>query len=145
MESVSIPATLDSLQSLGHYVLEAAERAGLDRTRAYHLRLAVDEVATNIITHGAQPGTPSAEINITIDLADEALTIALEDSGPEYHPLRQPEPEGLDRPLAERSVGGLGIYLALRVVDRFAYERVNGRNRNIFTMVRPSSLSEHDR
>ena len=137
MESVSIPATLDSLQSLGRYVLEAAERAGLDRSRAYHLRLAVDEVATNIITHGAPPGTPGAEITITIHLADDALTITLEDSGPEYDPLREPEPEGLDRPLAERSVGGLGIFLARRVVDRFTYERVNGRNRNIFTMVRP--------
>jgi anti-sigma regulatory factor (Ser/Thr protein kinase) len=140
MESVSIPATLDSLPAIGQHVGAAAERAGLDRSRAYRLRLAVDEIATNIILHG-QPDPAAAAIDLTIDLAPDALTIALEDSGPEYDPRRQPAPEGLDRPLAERSAGGLGVYLALRAVDRFAYQRINGRNRNIFTMARSSSPS----
>jgi serine/threonine-protein kinase RsbW len=139
MKAVTVPASLDSLQSIGRYVLDAAERAGLDRLRAYRLRLAVDELATNIITHGADLGAPSAVIALSAQLADDALTIALEDSGPAYDPLQAPRPDQLDRPLEERAVGGLGVYLAVRSVDRFEYERIDGRNRHILTMARPSS------
>jgi serine/threonine-protein kinase RsbW len=139
MDPVTVPATLDSLQWIGRYVLEAAARAGLDRSRADRLRLAVDEVATNIITHGAELGTASPTIGLSARLADDALTIALEDSGPAYDPMQLPKPEGLDRPLEERQLGGLGVYLAVSAVDRFEYERVDGRNRNVFSMVRPAA------
>jgi len=136
MQSVTVPATLESLQSIGRYVLEAAERAGLDRSRAYRLRLAVDEIATNIITHGGEVGAASPAIDVSSRLIDAALVIALEDTGPAYDPLAAPPPQGLDRPLAERAIGGLGVYLAVRAVDRFEYERVGDRNRHVFTMNR---------
>ena len=141
MEAVTVPASLESLQSIGRYVLDAAERAGLDRRRAYRLRLAVDELATNINTHGVELGAPSAVIGVSARLADDALTIALEDSGPAYDPLQAPQPDRLDRPLEERGIGGLGVYLAVRSVDRFEYERVDGRNRHILTMALPSSTA----
>ncbi len=136
MASVTVPATLESLQSIGRHVLEEAERAGLDKSRAYRLRLAVDEVATNIITHGGDIGIASPTIDLTIGVGDDELTVVLEDTGPAYDPLAAPKPEGLDRPLAQRAIGGLGVYLAIRAVDRFTYERVGGRNRNVFTMHR---------
>jgi anti-sigma regulatory factor (Ser/Thr protein kinase) len=141
MEAVTLPASLDSLQSIGRYVLDAAERAGLDRLRAYRLRLAVDELATNIITHGSELGSASPVIGLSARVADDALTIALEDSGPAYDPLQAPRPDHLDRPLEQRTIGGLGVYLAVRSVDRFEYERIDGRNRHLLTMARPSSPS----
>ncbi|HXV96967.1 MAG TPA: ATP-binding protein, partial [Anaerolineae bacterium] len=52
MEALTVPGTLDSLSVIGKYVLTAAATAGLDKKVSYRLRLAVDEIATNIITHG---------------------------------------------------------------------------------------------
>ena len=49
---LSVPAKLESLSKVGEYVLKAAEAANLDKKAAYHLRLAVDEMATNAIVHG---------------------------------------------------------------------------------------------
>jgi anti-sigma regulatory factor (Ser/Thr protein kinase) len=44
--------------------------------------------------------------------------------------------------LAERPIGGLGIFLAMENVDRFDYEFVGGRNRNIFFVKRPAAPPE---
>jgi anti-sigma regulatory factor (Ser/Thr protein kinase) len=48
-----------------------------------------------------------------------------------------PDEDELNLPLEERSIGGLGIFLVLKGVDTFRYERINEHNRNIFVMNRP--------
>jgi serine/threonine-protein kinase RsbW len=35
--------------------------------------------------------------------------------------------------MEQRPIGGLGVFLAIRGVDQFQYERVGDRNRSIFT------------
>jgi anti-sigma regulatory factor (Ser/Thr protein kinase) len=46
-------------------------------------------------------------------------------------------PEQIDLPLAERPIGGLGVFLAMENVDEFRHEYVDDRNRNILVMRRP--------
>lgn len=52
MERRYFPGTVDSLDSLREYVGELAERAGLPKKKVYNLKLAIDEIATNIILYG---------------------------------------------------------------------------------------------
>lgn len=138
MDELRVRAKLDVLSSIGAFVLKAAENAGLDRRAAYRLRLAVDEMATNVIVHG-QPLEHSGddEIRLTSDMDDERLTITLEDRGPEFNPLDHEGPDGdIDKPMEQRPIGGLGVFLAIRGVDSFEYERVNDRNRSTFIVKR---------
>ena len=41
-----------------------------------------------------------------------------------------PTADELEKPLSDREIGGLGVFLALQGVDRFDYQRDNGVNRN---------------
>jgi anti-sigma regulatory factor (Ser/Thr protein kinase) len=136
MKSLTVPGKLDSLQQIAAFVLQAARQAQLDRRRAYFLRLAVDEIATNIILHGYQDQSGTGTLHVDADLNERYLTIYLEDTGVNYDPA-QALPQSLPkcRP-QERSPGGLGIYLALYGVDEFRYQRVAGRNRSIFRVER---------
>ncbi|MFP4438716.1 MAG: ATP-binding protein [Chloroflexaceae bacterium] len=137
MEPLTVPGTLDSLSLIGQYVTEAAQAAGLEKKAAYRLRLAVDEIATNVATYGyAEAGiTGTIVVNATID--DETLTITLEDTAAPFDPLQHDTDNlGLDLPLDERRIGGLGVFLALNGVDQFYYQHVNDRNRNVFVMKR---------
>ncbi|BDV42173.1 hypothetical protein GURASL_10960 [Geotalea uraniireducens] len=144
METLIVPDTLDSLAKIGDYVKRAAAAAGLDSKAAYNLRLAVDEFATNIILHGYQEAGLSGEVVIRGEMADNALTIIIEDTGAAFDPrsLKLPEAEELARPIEEREPGGLGIFLALNGVDDFNYERDGDRNRNIFVMRRKGAGAE---
>jgi anti-sigma regulatory factor (Ser/Thr protein kinase) len=61
MSTLQVPATLDSLAPLAAAVLTAARAAGLGRQAAYRLRLAVDELAANVITYGYAGVAPRAD------------------------------------------------------------------------------------
>jgi len=138
MESLKLPGTLDSLGAITQYVMEAAKTAGLEKKAAYKLRLAVDEIATNIITHGYEEAGLTGDILCQAEIKPERLTIILEDWGTPYDPTQNPDPEITDLPLEDRPMGGLGVYLALDGVDEFHYEWVNNRNRNIFVVYPPT-------
>jgi anti-sigma regulatory factor (Ser/Thr protein kinase) len=136
MNSVTVPATLDSLGAIAEYVLAAAASAGLDRRASYRLRLAVDEIVTNIIVHGYGDVELSGTLELRADFDERALTVSIEDSGLPYDPRLTPVPD-TSLPLEERPIGGLGVYLALKSVDEFLYERVGDRNRSTFKMHLP--------
>src|SRR5271169_6163051 len=114
LEKLSLPAELDSLAELRRYVKEAAGGAGIDEARAYRLQLAVDEIATNIILYGYKDIGAPAVISIGGEMRDDALVITLEDHAQAFDPrtVRMPEAKDLAKPLEERAIGGLGIFLA---------------------------------
>jgi anti-sigma regulatory factor (Ser/Thr protein kinase) len=141
MEALTVPGTLDSLTAIGHYVLAVAAAAGLDKKASYRLRLAVDEVATNIITHGYDEAGYEGALDVRADLDEATLTISLEDTGQAYDPAQALAPQDLNAPLDQRQEGGLGLYLTLRGVDKFRYERVGERNRHTFVVYRPNQSS----
>jgi len=135
METLVLPASLDSLEVIRKHVQKAAADAGLEKKDSYRLLLAVDEVATNIITHGYLEAGVDGRLEVKVEADGGHLTIALGDTGPAFDPTKVPEPD-VNQPVEERKVGGMGLYLAIRNVDQFRYQRVGDQNKNIFIMKR---------
>jgi serine/threonine-protein kinase RsbW len=139
MNTLTVPGTLDSLATIRNYVYEMGQKAGLDRKALNRLKLAVDEIATNIVTYGYEEAGLKGEIVISARLRPSMLTIQLEDSSQEYNPFGKKDPDHLNKPIDERPIGGLGVFLAMHSVDEFRYEHVNGRNLHTFKVKVPSS------
>ena len=141
MAELRTGATLDVLGAIGAFVMDAARDAGLSSRAANRLRLAVDELATNVIVHG-KPLEHSGddEIRLVADIDEERLTITMEDRGPEFDPRAHAIPiDHLTKPLEERPIGGLGVFLAVRSVDGFDYARVGDVNRSTFVVKRAAA------
>ena len=138
MQPLIVPGKLDSLEKIGAYIMLAAKNAGLEKARTYKLRLAVDEIATNIINYGYQRAGIEGVISIEADLDEHALTITLDDAAGPFDPTLRPPPppEYFTQPLEEREIGGWGVYLAIQSVDQFHYHRLQDHNHNIFIMYR---------
>jgi len=136
VEARTLAGTLESLDALRDYVRQAASEAGLDAKSTYRLVLAVDEVATNVITHGYQEADLKGDITIRAQITDDNLTVTLEDQGEPFDPRGRADPTDLDAPLEDRAIGGLGIYLTVQGVDHFDYAWVDGHNHNIFVVRR---------
>ncbi|MBW4481322.1 MAG: ATP-binding protein [Tildeniella torsiva UHER 1998/13D] len=136
MEQLTVPGELASLKLIAEFVLAEASKVGLDKKASYRLRLAIDEIATNIILYGFHESAQKGDLHLSATTDNSKLEIAIEDSAIPFDPInaRQVEATELERPLEERQVGGLGVYLAIQGVDQFRYERVSDRNRNIFVM-----------
>lgn len=136
MQPLKLPGTTESLKSIRDFVAQAATEAGLDKKAAYKLKLAVDEIAANAIEHGYRESGVEGPLMVSAVIDDDCFRIILEDEGAAYDPRTKEPPEDLDLLLHERQVGGLGIHLMNQGVDAFEWERVDGRNRNIFIMNR---------
>jgi serine/threonine-protein kinase RsbW len=133
---LTLPGKLDSLAALADYVQQAANLAGLGYKATYRLRLAVDEIATNIIIHGYTEVRQSGTLILSAYWNEAHLAVVLEDRGIYYDPSQAAPPEMLNYPLEERPLGGLGIYLTLWGVDEFYYKRLDNRNRSTFIVKR---------
>ena len=139
-----VSGNLDNLSAIADCVIKVAKEASLDKKTTYKLRLAVDEIATNIIIHGYQEAGKSGDIAITTKLESDKSSIFLEDTGTIFDPTQQPKPKNLNLPLEKRQIGGLGIYLAIQGVDRFVYERIGDRNRTTFIIYLTPDLCSKD-
>jgi anti-sigma regulatory factor (Ser/Thr protein kinase) len=137
MQELTVPASLKSLSTIGQFIMNVSKSSGLEDASAYRLRLAIDEIATNAIHYGKAGARGPASLTVRVEASQKMLTVTLEDYGSAFDPRTQPAPDGIDKPLEEREVGGLGVFLALRGVDGFDYQRDGERNRNIFMMNRP--------
>jgi len=136
MKALQVPGVRASLEPILEFVQAAAQAAGLERSAAYHLELAVDEIATNIIVHGYEEAGRTGAINLTARWDDTGLTVEIVDTAAPYDPRQRAAPASLEAALDDRPVGGLGVFLALRSVDHFDYVSADGRNRSTFVMKR---------
>ncbi len=132
MENLTVAGTLGSLGAIAKYVMAVAAATGLDKKTSYNLRLAVDEIATNIIIHGYEEAGREGVLDLQAFVDEQTLTISIKDTGVPYDPNQRLTPDDLDQPLEQRKIGGLGVYIAIQGVDKFIYERVGDRNHNIF-------------
>lgn len=126
-----------TLGALRDFVSQAGRSAGLSPRAIYNLKLAIDEIATNIVLYAYPDSTDDDLITVTAHIYPDRLKITLEDTGIEYNPLEHQTKARLDSPLDTRELGGLGIYFALNSVDDFHYVHENHCNHNEFVMYRP--------
>ena len=87
---------------------------------AWQLRVAVDEIVSNIVIH-ASAGAPPA-IDVDFRREGDAVEIAIADDGPAFDPFGRPDPD-VSAPLEAREPGGLGILLVRGLMDDVRYTR----------------------
>ncbi|HEU5158522.1 MAG TPA: anti-sigma regulatory factor [Streptosporangiaceae bacterium] len=119
---------------IADFVGALSRKAELTPRQSYRLRLAVDEIATNVALHGYTGAYGVVDLEGGID--DERVWVRIEDDAPAFDPRTHDPGPRLAAPPARREAGGLGLYLALRNVDAFTYDRVGGRNRNTLVILR---------
>ena len=124
--SVLFKNNLVEIERLGQVVAEFVESHQLPANLTFAVNVALEEILTNIISYGY---TDDKEHDILIRLScNEGAVIAeVEDDGRPFNPLEAAEPD-TSKPLEDRSVGGLGIHLARKLMDGLAYRRQAGKN-----------------
>lgn len=129
---LEVPATVGALGEIASFVLRLAGAAGLDKGAAYRLRLAVDELATNVVMHGYRGG--DGRITVRGRSGPDGVQIVIEDTAPPFDPVEGRLPPAHGVPPEDRRIGGLGIHLALTSVDEFGYAHRDGRNISTLTV-----------
>jgi sigma-B regulation protein RsbU (phosphoserine phosphatase) len=121
-----------ALAEVVRYVRTVAHLARLPDKQTYRLRLAVEELVANVLTHGKAPDL----VELAGGVDPHRVWLRMVDSAAAFDPTAAAAPTDLDRPLAHRKPGGLGLYLARSMVDEMSYEYVGGRNRTTIVLHR---------
>jgi serine/threonine-protein kinase RsbW len=124
--SVSLRTETAAFARLVCFVEEFARRHTLPGAERSRLMIVLDELFANVVNHGHVAGT-AASIEVALTLKAGELTIDFSDDGPPFDPLIAPVPD-LDRPSADRPIGGLGLHILRSLVDHAQYSRVGERN-----------------
>ncbi|HEX3050443.1 MAG TPA: ATP-binding protein [Aggregatilineaceae bacterium] len=132
-----VDASSDSLRVISHFVHGIAQRLSLSDKVLFDLELAVEEAATNIISH-AYHGLTSArpDIQLLAESLDGFVQVSLTDWGIPLDPANV-RPFDINAPIETRIQGGMGLYFIHTLMDRV--ERINGSevgDPNILTLVK---------
>jgi serine/threonine-protein kinase RsbW len=117
---------LKELERVHTEVEDFLERCAVAGREAYHIRLALDELVTNVICY-AYETEGGRSIDLEVLRLPGAVAMTLADEGKPFNPLMAPEPD-VNAPLEKRRIGGLGIHFVRKTMDELHYERINGRN-----------------
>ncbi len=111
---------IDALEAFG-------EENGIAPEEALRFGLALDELITNIISHGLA-GRGDATISLLIEHDKGVLRAELHDDGLPFDPLTA-DIEHPDGDIDDRKIGGLGVTIVRKIMDRLDYRREDGFNR----------------
>lgn len=123
---LTIPNRLDQIAPLARGTAAFLESHKVDPDATFAVDLALEEMVSNVIKYG-YTDRDSDQICIRLRVGRDEITLVVEDSGPPFNPLELPEPD-LDKPVDQRPIGGLGVFLVRKTVDRMEYERLGNRN-----------------
>jgi anti-sigma regulatory factor (Ser/Thr protein kinase) len=86
------------------------------------LMIAVDEIYSNIVRYS---GASEAQIRLTKE--DDTVRLIFRDNGKPYDPMDAKEPD-VTATVEDRAIGGLGIFMVRKMMDRVEYMYKDGQN-----------------
>lgn len=131
MERLILPASAGSVAALSEFVRRGAVAAGIAESDLAKLDLILEEILMNVARYAYTPETGAVEVAYA-SAGPCKLRVEVTDFGRVFNPL-EADPPDLSRGLADRPMGGLGVFLVKNMVDSIAYRREGDRNILSFT------------
>lgn len=119
---------MESLHDLLSFI--TAGTAGLSRDITDRIDLAAEEALVNVFSHAYGKFAGSVEVHC-LRQDDSSFLLEIRDEGVPFDPLSLKEPDQ-HKPLSERRVGGMGVFLIRKMSDQVQYRREG--NSNILTL-----------
>ena len=130
-KSLLVDNQIDELIRVAVLLEELGEEWGLPVQLVISLNLVLEEALTNIILYGFDDGSRHS-IEVNFKKTGDELSISVVDDGHAYDPTLKADPD-ITLSVEDRPVGGLGIFLIKKIMDKVEYQRKENRNYLILT------------
>ena len=124
--SFKLKIDLTELTTLFRQLQAFGRSANLSEGSIIKLNICLDELFTNIVSHGYGDNLDSSII-FTLTLIDNELTVKIEDEGIPFNPLTVKKPSMVED-LNIIQIGGFGVYIVKELMDDISYRRYRGKN-----------------
>lgn len=133
--SLQVPASMDHWDEAMDFIAAQAEASLGNQSAIYRLRLACEEILSNVIRETSDDQLSGRDITLWISsfalhaASPPTFAIRIEDNGPHYDPeLGEERHVNVDLPISDRKPGGLGLFLVQKSVDVAEYHYFDSRN-----------------
>ena len=133
MTKQTFPAKIEALSDILGFVDRMLELYECPMKTQIAICVAIEEVFVNVARYAYDDG--NGDMTLGIDFEEESRTIIFKmtDKGVPFDPLKNPDPD-ITLSAEEREIGGLGIFIAKKTMDKLIYAYENGEN--ILTMIK---------
>ncbi len=127
MKEITLEATIANIATVTAWVEEILEQAGCSMRAQMQIDVTIDELFGNIVHYAYPGGRGDVTVQCDVDPETRVFTLVLKDRGIPFNPLDLPEPD-VTLSAQERSIGGLGVFLARKAMDELTYRYEDGFN-----------------
>ena len=120
--SLQVAPVVDSIPQVCDFLESTLAEYGAPPKAVAQVNIAADEVFSNIARYSG-----AADAAVDCRVTENRAVIRFLDDGRPYDPTSQPEPD-VSLSAEDREIGGLGIFMVRKTMDRVSYEYANGRN-----------------
>ncbi len=124
---ITVPATLEKLEEVNNYIGGILDGLDCPPKARMQIEIAVEEIFVNIASYAYNPVVGNATVRLIVHENPLSVDIQFLDEGVPYNPLLREDPDitlGAD----ERGIGGLGIFMTKKTMDRISYSYDEGKN-----------------
>jgi serine/threonine-protein kinase RsbW len=111
--------SLDELKNIVSFTEEFFAQGQIDDSVRYIVDLCVEELFVNMVTYDTET---NSDILIEMNPGERGVEVIMTDFGVEKFDPRDAATVDVDAPLEQRTPGGLGLYLVLKMVSSIHYE-----------------------
>ena len=126
VEKCRIKNDLSEIRKLADIAERFGKKNGFSDDLINDINLSLEEIVHNTIAYGYEDGLVHL-IDVRISLKERELTLEIVDDAMAFDPLEAPKPD-VDKPVQDRTEGGLGIFLVRSIMDKMEYERRGDKN-----------------
>jgi len=127
MEQIIVEATVENLERVTDFIIESLEERNCKPKIIMQMELVIEELFVNVAHYAYTPNKGICTVQKEIEDNPRAISITFIDSGMPYNPLEHDDPD-TSLGVEEREIGGLGIFLVKKNVDKISYEHKDGQN-----------------
>ena len=127
MKELTLEAKVANLQQVLDFVDENLTSMRCPMKILMQIDVAVEEIFVNVASYAYTPNTGSVTIRMDLQEKPRAVVITFIDSGIPYNPLVKEDPD-VSLSAEERSIGGLGIFMVKKTMDKMEYEYTDQKN-----------------
>ena len=133
-DSLVLPACRENFTILQEWLNSIADTLNLCSRDKRQILISCDEIFTNIASYAYadNPQGGNVDVSVTFDPDAKQLQITISDKGIAFNPLDSETPD-VTLPLSERKVGGLGLFMVKKMMDKVEYNYRDDRNILILT------------
>ncbi|MBQ7639243.1 MAG: ATP-binding protein [Clostridia bacterium] len=131
VKTLTVEAKKENLDCVISFITGFFEEHGCSMKTVMQAQLCAEEVFVNIVSYAY--GKEGGSVEISLSENEGSAEIVFADSGVPYDPIKKEDPD-LTLSADKRRIGGLGIFLVKKNMDKVSYAYENGKN--VLTMLK---------